>query len=259
MKPQNELALIVAYYLSRLDKEAYAQLGFKTFNQAAREIGGNLDVKPSTVKNMRDEFDYHLQNSRIGWRRELRGSRLKVLQTFQMTEDGELLEIVKEILENREWTHTESYQDIHALLRESEKKLGNRSFILRGPTGRSAEDYFIQAFGTRPIPAKGELVDCRDMGCGYDFKIIVSEEKSIYVEVKGLASNDGGILFTDKEWRVARQRGEDYYLVLIKNVSISPEITVMQNPSSKMKPKRNIHTTIQVSWSVSNKALREHG
>ena len=82
MKPQNELALVVAYYLSRLDREAVASLGYKSFNEAAEDIGKILDVKPNTIKNMRDEFDYSMQNSRIGWRRELRGSRLKVFHTF---------------------------------------------------------------------------------------------------------------------------------------------------------------------------------
>ena len=77
MKPQNELALIVAYYLSRFDKQGYSLLGYKTFMDATKGIGLTLGVKPRTIQGMRDEFDPYNQNNRIGWERELRGSRLK--------------------------------------------------------------------------------------------------------------------------------------------------------------------------------------
>jgi sporulation protein YlmC with PRC-barrel domain len=51
MKPQNELALIVAYYLSRLDRKGYSALGYKNYNEAAKRIGTILDVKLNTIKN----------------------------------------------------------------------------------------------------------------------------------------------------------------------------------------------------------------
>jgi uncharacterized protein DUF3883 len=257
LKPQNELALIVAYYLSRLDKAAHINLGYKSFNESARMIGDLLDVKPNTIKNMRDEFDYHLENSRIGWKRELRGSRLKVLQAFQMTDDEELLEIVREILDNKEWQNSDSYKDIQIILDESEKSSKKEKiFILRGPTGKSAENYYINLFQENPIPSRGNLIDCRDLGCGYDFRIATDSGKELYIEVKGLAEHSGGILFTDKEWRTARKYSDNYYLVIIRNVSTNPTIEVIQDPAKKLEPKRNIYTSVQVSWSVSDKALK---
>ncbi|MFA6550701.1 MAG: hypothetical protein WCT36_05115, partial [Candidatus Gracilibacteria bacterium] len=103
MRPQNELALIVAYYLSRLDKQGYLLLGYKSFMDATKGVGLILGVKPRTIQGMRDEFDPYHQNNRVGWERELRGSRLKILKTFQETDDEALLEIVKEILHNKEF------------------------------------------------------------------------------------------------------------------------------------------------------------
>lgn len=256
MKPQNELALIVAYYLSRLDKESYGRLGYKTFNEAARELGSILDVKPTTLKNMRDEFDYHLQNSRIGWRRELRGSRLKVVQAFQLTEDSELLQIVKEILENKDMLHTDAYHDIHLVLSDEQNRTAQaREFVSRGPTGRAAEEFYIAHFNRYGDPAKGELIDCRDLGCGYDFRIEASDGRHYFVEVKGLAAGDGGVLFTDKEWQTAVRLKGDYYLAVIKHVSSNPEIKLIQDPASKMSPTRNIYTTVQVSWAVAANSL----
>lgn len=258
MKPQNELALIVAYFLSRLDKDAPALLGYSNFNHAAREIGRILDVKPSTVKNMRDEFDYHLENSRVGWKRELRGSRLKVLQTFQTVGDDELLQVAKEIIENKDWSQTEGYRDLHVLLAESEKTPAKtKDFIIRGPTGRAAEEYYMNYFVEHPLPAKGELIDCRDMGCGYDFRIEAAGGEVFYIEVKGLATGDGGILITDKEWQTAIKHRRDYYLVIIKNISSEPILNIIQDPGSKLNPMRNVYTTVQVNWAVPAKALVE--
>lgn len=257
MKPQNELALVVAYYLSRLDREAVANLGYKSFHEAAEEVGKILDVKPNTVKNMRDEFDYHIQNTRIGWRRELRGSRLKVFHTFQMTDDNELTEIVREILTNREWTKTDSYKDLKSVLSRDDKETGaTGTFILRGPTGKKAEQHFMETFSTKPFPKTGKLVDCRDLGCGYDFEIKSENGQSYYVEIKGLAGTDGGILFTDKEWRTAKEHKDKYYLLIVSNLTSNPTTKTIQNPAAMLTPSRNVYTTVQVNWSVPKSALQ---
>ncbi|MDO8495236.1 MAG: DUF3883 domain-containing protein [bacterium] len=256
MKPQNELALVIAYYLSRFDKNGYLTLGYKSFNEAAREVGRILDVKPNTVKNMRDEFDPYHQNSRIGWKRELRGSRLKILKAFQETDDETLLEIVKEILYNIEFKKSEEYGDIRTLF--GDKKQGSylRSpiFILRGPTGKNAESLFMKHFQNTTQPVKGKLIDCRDLGSGYDFEI-QNENGSYFIEVKGLSLSTGGILFTNKEWQTALRYGGKYYLVIVKYISVSPEIIMSQNPTLKLKAQKNIYTTLQVNWTISNKIL----
>lgn len=257
MSPQNELALVIAYYLSRSDKDAVTNLGYTTFREAIVDIGNTLGVKPNTVKNMRDEFDYHMHNSRIGWRRELRGSRLKVFRTFQMTDDNELLEISKEILTNKNWVDTDNFKDLQSVLSSSEKKSSSPGvFVLRGPTGKKAEQHFMDAFSTKPFPEAGQLIDCRDLGCGYDYEIKAADGVSYYVEIKGLASSEGGILLTDKEWRTAKKYKDRYYIVIISDISNDPQLKTIQNPAEKLVPKRNVYTTVQIGWTVSSKALR---
>lgn len=256
MKPQNELALIVAYYLSRLDKEGYSLLGYKSFREAVRKIGAILDVNPNTVKNMRDEFDPYHQNSRIGWQRELRGSRQKILKAFQETDDATLLELVKEILFNNEFKKTEEYKDIHFLFedKKQESKQGKSIFIVRGPTGKAAEQFFVEYFKNTAKPMSGTLIDCRDLGCGYDFEIKNNEQK-YFIEIKGLSSSDGGILLTNKEWQTALKYKEKYYLIIIKNLSTVPSVIIIQNPALKLKAQKNIFTTIQINWSVTKRSL----
>src|SRR3989339_107680 len=260
MKPQNELALIVAYYLSRLDKKGYLALVYKSFNEATKKIGGILDVKPNTVKNMRDEFDPYHQNSRIGWKRELRGSRLKILKAFQETDDETLLEVVKEILYSKEFKKSEEYGDIRTLFGDKKQKSYPESpiFILRGPTGKSAESLFMKHFQNTAQPVKGKLIDGRDLGGGYDFEI-QNKSGSYFIEVKGLSSSAGGILFTNKEWQTALKYGEKYYLIIVKNISTTPELIIIQNPALKLKAQKSVYTTLQVSWAVSDKTLSHSG
>jgi len=46
MKESHTLALIVAYYLSKYDKEAYKNLGFSTSSDAHKQIGRALGEEP---------------------------------------------------------------------------------------------------------------------------------------------------------------------------------------------------------------------
>jgi len=136
MTKNNQLALIVSYYLSRCDKEAYSRLGYLSFIQATKSIGRILGVKPRTIQNMRDEFDPYHDNRRVGWVRELRGSRLKVLRAFQDTDDDTLFEIINEVLINKEFEETEEYGDIKTLFEDKDEEAGRKkatrasSFIL---------------------------------------------------------------------------------------------------------------------------------
>lgn len=259
MTANNQLALIVSYYLSRCDKEAYKHLGYSSFNQAANDIGNILDVNPNTIKNMRDEFDPYHENTRIGWKRELRGSRLKVLKAFQDTDDETLLEIAEEILNNKEFKNTEEYRDIYTMFKDKGRGSAKEPaiFILRGPTGKAAEEFFVEYFKNSAKPVSGELVDSRYLGCGYDFEIKNSGQ-SYMVEVKGLSSNGGGVLFTNKEWQTALKYKNKYYLILVKNLSSTPELIMIQDPASRLKARKSIYTTIQVSWNVDEKNLALH-
>ena len=75
--------------------------------------------------------------------------------------------------------------------------------------------------------------------------------------MKGLASTDGGILFTNKEWQTAVKSQDNYFLAVVRNISSNPEITFIKNPASKLTPKKNIYTTVQLNWTVSQKDVKK--
>ena len=102
MKEENKKALIVAYYLSKYGDAAYSNLKFKTQREAHANIGQTLNVKPSSVKNMRDEFDPLHDNSRVGWyQRPLRPSRADVVNRYKNVSESELFKTVQEILRQK--------------------------------------------------------------------------------------------------------------------------------------------------------------
>ena len=55
MKENNYYALITAYYLSRFDKKGLENLGYGSWKEAFSDIENKLDVKSTTIKNMRDD------------------------------------------------------------------------------------------------------------------------------------------------------------------------------------------------------------
>lgn len=95
----SEDSLVIAYFLSRMDMEGVKALGYKNFSAAFNELGKLIGRKPSTIKNMRDEFDPYFSNPRAGWyQRPLRKSRQIVFEKYSEATDEELTSVIEEIL-----------------------------------------------------------------------------------------------------------------------------------------------------------------
>ncbi|SFK27755.1 protein of unknown function [Desulfomicrobium apsheronum] len=252
MKPQNQLALVVAYYLSRFDAKAYEALGYGSQAKAHDAIASAIGVKPATLSNMRDEFDPAFDNPRKGWhKREMHPTRKKIIALFQDFSGESLLALVQGIIKNKEHTLP------RGVLAEIDAPVDtNTVFVPRGPTGRKAEEYFLDIWQTLGLPASDSVLDTRDQGCGYDF-LLDGTTPQIAVEVKGLAGNDGGILFTDKEWETAKKMQDNYYLLVVRNVYNSPRHQIVHNPYSKLRTQQQLRTAIQISWHVSSFDLKQ--
>lgn len=256
MNVNNKLALIVAYYLARFDREALNNLGFTSFNEAFEITAERLRVKKNYVKLRRDEFD-PIFPWRQGWKRQMDRQIVRTIETFQDIDETDLRDIVKKLLESREYREGDEIQQITASLSKSPKvRFGKSKYVLRAPTGIKAEKYFIDHFNKYQLPIGGKLMDTRDLGCGYDFKVI-TENAEYFIEVKGVSGFEGGILFTNKEWKTAQIHGTHYYLAVVENLEKNPEIIFIKDPTSTLKGKKNIYTTAQIQWSVSEKSLRK--
>jgi hypothetical protein len=252
----NRLAIIVAFYLSKFDKFGLQNLGFKTDSEAFESIANTLGIKKNYIKFRRDEFD-PVHPWRKGWQRPMDNRIIRAIEALQNLSEPDLRDIVQKILSDTQYRNSEEINRITSLLVDDSKIKNKRAiFILRGPTGKQAEEHFIKYYSEHNKPIEGKLIDTRDFGSGYDFRID-ADKNSYFVEVKGLADILGGVLFTNKEWTTAKQKGPLYYLCIISNIGKKPEIKFIQDPASKLNPKKNICTTVQINWSIPSNQLIE--
>lgn len=262
MEKSHKLAHIVAYYLSRFDKTALQNLGFKTASEAFHKIGEALDIKPNYVKFTRDDFDV-VHPYRKGWhKRPYSVNIANTVNALKGLDEVTLRGIVQDILSQKtaDW-------DVNDLIRltsffTGEKAGKNTIFcISRGITGRKAEEYFMKWYAGHPeyFPEKSVLKDVRDHGCGYDFEITAGDHEKYAVEVKGMTGEKkGGILFTAKEWETAEKMGENFYLFVVTMTEEDKyDAMMLRNPFQMLRPVKNIQTVIQVNWAVSGKQLKE--
>ncbi|RYE52054.1 MAG: DUF3883 domain-containing protein [Sphingobacteriales bacterium] len=247
-----QLAIIVAFYLSKFDKAALRNLGFKTDSEAFQSIGDILNVKKNYVKFRRDEFD-PIHPWRKGWLRTMDRRIVNAIEALQDLSEEALGEIVLNILNDQSFRTSDDVKELTNIIAGDNRKMTD--YVLRGPTGKNAEEYFISCFKRGELPFHGMLVDTREYGVGYDFVVELEDSTKLYVEVKGLSPEFGGILFTDKEWMAAKREKSKYFLVIVSNLKDHPVISIVNNPYRLVKPKRNIVKTIQVSWAVSSKEL----
>lgn len=234
--------LITAFYLSKFNEKALRNLGYGGFREAFNKLGEKLGYSPNSVKNRRDDFD-PLFGHRVGWNKvELSKSNLEIVDSFDHLSEEALRAIVLDLLDE------ESSADHLSPDSESRRVA---TYTTRGITGKKAEAYFMDWFAEH-YP-HDVLVDTRELGCGYDFEV---ENSDHVFEIKGLSTNNGGILFTDKEWSIAAVKKEDYHLVLVKECfSDEPIVQVYSNPHLKFNPKKQVTTVITVNWGISSSDL----
>lgn len=110
-----EHALIVTYYLSKYET-AYKDLGYRTQKDCFESISRILNIKASSIRNMRDEFDPINDNNRAGFKsRDLSPSRKRIADKYSTYTERELRDIVKSILD----AETEILKDLNKLAKES--------------------------------------------------------------------------------------------------------------------------------------------
>lgn len=260
MEKNNKLALIVAYYLSKFDNEGLKELGYKSFKECFEDIGKMLGVKPSTIKNMREEFDPLHPNKRVGWyQRELRPSRVEVLDKYSELSKYALGAVVKDIIDNSQNHQINEEIAIYMspIKDDEEIKANKKVYTTRGITGKKAEEIFKSEYNKGLVGTyNGKLQDKTSDGCGYDFEVV--NDGVVYAfEVKGAARECNGIMFTDKEWEKANELRDRYILVIVSQIETNhPKINIFKNPANMFEPNKTIQTVVTVNWNVDSKQIK---
>lgn len=135
------------------------------------------------------------------------------------------------------------------------KKSGPETARKRMDTGRRAEEWFMANYQSVCTEFRDvRLIDCRDRQSGYDFRLM-RKRGDWYVEIK--SQREGiGIQLTDRQWIRARLEGENYFLVIVRNVpGQEPEAQVIRNPFVHLKAKKRVPEPA-VIWIVGPAELR---
>lgn len=251
MSEKNIAASIVAFYLAKYNRVALEHLNFSSFSDAFSKCADMLDVKMNYIKLRRDEFD-PIYNWRKGWdNRPMIPSVCRIVELFDQLPEPALRSFVVNMLSNRQ------SRNLNLLVDRLQDTQVDSSYAARIRTGKRAESYFREYHASTKLPISGVLEDCTEKGCGYDFLIVNGTDK-VCVEVKGLLSGMGGIIFTDKEWATAMEYGDLYYLCIVRDLDTSPTIQFVRNPYKNLNPTENIRTTIQITYSISHGELSKY-
>lgn len=217
--------IFVGLFLSRFDLTALAAFGFKTFHEAFNMFGYSLKLPSNSIKNYRDEFDPYFDNPRVGRARNIRVNCKKIMDDATHLKFEDFYFIINSYLHN---DHIDSADAKPFDL----AGIKSRSFsISRMITGKAAENYFIDNYNRISPFSNCELVNTTNFGCGYDFRMTNGVDR-FYVEVKGLNTDKGGLLMTEKEFDVAEQLKDKYCLFIVKNFIQTPEHTLFFNPTN---------------------------
>lgn len=234
-------AIVLGYAMSRLDGRYLFYRRKRTWRSAFDEAAGALSIRPSSIKNLRDEFDPIHGNRRRGWhQRPLRPNRQRVLDDLKDVSDDALMALIDRIIARDEEATAEAVDSMAAIPRTA------HNVAERLLTGRRAEEYFLAHSKSLVGIEARELVDRRQAACGYDFGITRIPE--VGIEIKGMKFTTGDVLFTDREWSEASIRLENYWLVVIGNLDTKPCGKVMHNPHHNLPATCSYQVTVTALW-----------
>jgi hypothetical protein len=137
-------------------------------------------------------------------------------------------------------------------------KEGNREVSIRtnaAITGNKAEEIFIDIYNNSDLfPNAIEIKDETDLhGKGYDFTVINEDKSKIYIEIKGCKDNLQGVRMTENEWNVAKKNGDNYYLVIIYNISTNPSYKKIKNPTKNLIASEK--ATVSITYHINKSEL----
>lgn len=239
----NTSTIVIGYAMSRLDDAYLRAFGHPSWREAFTQAGQRLSVTPASFKNLRDEFDPLHGNARRGWHnRPLRKSRQRVLAELCETSDDALLELVSRILAH----DREALAQAVTPLARPQRLVHNVADRLL--TGRLAEQYFLDNSHSIAGIARAEIIDRRHDACGFDFG--AQRDAALAIEVKGMKTSRGTILFTDREWSEARLRAAAYWLVVVGNLTRAPVAKLIRDPRASLSATCRYQRTVSAQWTT---------
>jgi len=239
----NTSTIVIGYAMSRLDARYLQAFNHSSWREAFAHASDRLSVAPASFKNLRDEFDPVHGNARRGWHaRPLRKSRQRVIGELCETSDDALLELVSRIFAHDREALAEAVKPLARPLRVV------HNVADRLLTGRLAEQFFLENSHAISGIERSEIIDRRNDACGFDFG--TQRDAGLAIEVKGIKTLRGTILFTDREWSEARLRSIAYWLVVVGNLTRGPVARLIRDPRASLTASCRYQRTVSAQWTA---------
>jgi hypothetical protein len=243
-----EILNLIGYGLAKFDIGFIKEFGCKSktefYNYIVR-IG--IAETSGTVKNRQDLFDPFFENKRKGWWQKGNAyihRKILIDNLFGNLDLFSFCNIVKLFIKEKYRIQDLSVQSVSPVFKSRFKQLQM--------TGIEAEEYFLNNYKTIEYFSKGKIEDARMFGDGYDFQIDVNK-KYILAEIKGIKTNYGGIRFTEKEFKTAREYKNDYVLIVVSNLIQEPKLNLFFNPLESFQFDEKTITSNQISYHIGAK------
>jgi len=241
-KRQSEIMNLIGYGLAKFDLAFVNEFGCKTktaFNRLVVELG--LAKTEKAVSNRQDSFDPYFDNDRKGWwqRNQREHVKLFIDSLFGNEDAKSFSNIVKLFIKEYDNKLILETQEVQPIVKSKFKQLQE--------TGNEAEFFFMSNYKTIPVFETGLLQDARLWGDGYDFQIQL-QEKFVLAEIKGVRNKNGAIRITQNEFNKAEEYKDDYFIVVVSNLSKTPKLNVVENPLKNLKFNRKEMNSIQVNY-----------
>lgn len=221
---RSDIMNLIGYGLAKFDVAYANEFGCKSKSAFCRYlIQLGLAKTERSIMNRQDSFDPYFDNGRRGWFQRNQREHIKLyIDSLFGDED------VHAFAETTKLCIQSFYKDINFISKIA-SPITKSKFKNLQETGKEAEFYFMQNFGSIPLFKDGMLEDARLWGDGYDFQIKVND-KFVLTEVKGIREKKGMIRMTQNEYDKATEYTNDYCLVIVSNLNAVPILNCIANP-----------------------------
>lgn len=238
----SEIMNLIGYGLAKFDYTFINEFDCKTktaFNKLVVSLG--LAETEKAVSNRQDSFDPYFDNGRKGWwqRNQREHIKLFIDSLFGNENAQSYANIVKLFIKDYNKELTLPTSEVIPVVKSKFKQLQK--------TGNEAEFYFMSNYKTIPHFSKGLLEDARLWGDGYDFQIQL-DEKFVLAEVKGIREKKGAIRMTRNEFQKAEEYKNDFFLIVVSNLSRTPKLNVIDNPIQSLKLNKKVINSRQINY-----------
>lgn len=243
---KSDIMNLIGYGLAKFDTAFVKEFGLLSKAAFARYVVQlGIANTEKAVSNRMDSFDPYFDNGRRGWFQRTQREHIKLYidSLFGNENVHGFANIVKMYMKDFNSDVIISTDIISPTQKSRFKQLQK--------TGKEAEFYFMNNYRSIPLFETGVLEDARLWGDGYDFQVQCND-KYFLTEIKGIRTSIGTVRLTQNEYQKALEYKDDYILVVVSNLTSTPKLNCIGNPTEQLALIPRELTSTQINYYSEN-------